>query len=138
MLRIAIEQAQADMVLGQPVADPTRLEHKLLNTGFALDASTITRLRELKVSSVWIEYPDLDFLDECIDPEIQKNQRELYGLLKEKFSDVQEENLAKMDYMPFVEMMNVALPVLGDIPRLILVFEDTLQSQRPRRGVDPA
>ena len=105
MLRIAIEHTSQGMVLAQPVADPEKLEHTLLNAGFTLETNTIRRLKELKVPHVWIQYPDLDFLDERIDPAILKNQQELYGALKENFADVQQQNLAKMDYMPFVQMM---------------------------------
>ena len=50
MLRVPITLALPGMVLALPVRSPRRPEHILLQSGYALEAPAIPRLREMKVS----------------------------------------------------------------------------------------
>ena len=70
MLRVPIEQARPGMILAQPVVSPEKLEHVLLKPAFELDAEAIVRLRKLRVWTLWVRYPQLDVLDDVLDPAI--------------------------------------------------------------------
>jgi len=103
MLRVPIEQTTQKMVLARSVANPQQPEHILLKAGYELDEHHINRLRELRVPSVWVNYPGLDFLDELLDPELVRQQQELYGTLKEQFTEAQGLGLDKIDYQQYVQ-----------------------------------
>ena len=105
MLRVPIYQAMPHMVLARPVPHPREPEHTLLKSGFELDEETVTRLKSLRVKNLWINYPDLDFLDEMLDPEVISGQQQLYGTLKEQFNENQQDSLAKLDYKQYVKHM---------------------------------
>ncbi len=105
MLRVPIHQAGREMILARSVPNPQQPQQMLLKAGFELDADTITRLKSLRIFSLWIQCPSLDFLDELIDPEIIRKQQQLYGTLKSSFEDNQEWSLAKLEYSEYVNQM---------------------------------
>jgi len=106
MLRVPIEQAKKGMILARSLPNPKKPQHTLLKANFELDEETIKRLRALRIYHIWIQYPNLDFLDEILDPELTKKQSELYGSLKEQFSAAQEISLAKVDYNHYVQQVS--------------------------------
>lgn len=105
MLRVPIEQAKKGMTLARFVPNPKKPQHALLKAGFELDEETVQRLRSLRIYSIWVQYPDLDFLDEILDPEVTNKQQELYGALKEQFGAGQEISLAKVNYNDYVQQI---------------------------------
>ncbi len=94
------------MTLARSVHNPQKPDHILLKAGFSLDDETILRMRELRIRSVWVKYPNLNFLDEILDPEIKDQNQKIYSTLKTQFSDAQELSLAKMDYSQYVQHMS--------------------------------
>ena len=106
MLRVPIEQAKEGMTLARSLPNPKKPQHSLLKANFELDAATIKRLRSMRIYSIWIQYPSLDFLDEILDPEITRKQQELYGALKEQFGAGQKIALAKVDYNFYVQQVS--------------------------------
>jgi len=106
MLRVPIEQAKEGMILARSVPNPKKPQHSLLKANFELDTATIKRLRSMRIYSLWIHYPSLDFLDEILDPEITSKQQELYGTLKEQFSADQKIGLANVDYSCYVQQIS--------------------------------
>ncbi len=106
MLRVPIEQVKEGMTLARSLPNPKKPQHSLLKANFELDAETIKRLRSLRISSIWVQYPDLDFLDEILDPELTRKQQELYGALKEQFGAGQKIGLAKVDYNFYVQQVS--------------------------------
>ena len=105
MLRVPIEQAKEGMTLARSVPNPKKPQNSLLKANFKLDEETIKRLRTLRIYSLWVQYPNLDFLDEILDPELTRNQQELYGALKDQFQAGQEISLAKVDYSRYVQQV---------------------------------
>lgn len=105
MLRVPVEQAKPNMILARSVSNPEKPEHVLLKAGYCLEEETISRLCSLKIRNLWVKYPNLDFLDELLDPEVVHKQQNLYGSLKERFSAAQDLCLAKTDYSVYVEQV---------------------------------
>jgi HD-GYP domain-containing protein (c-di-GMP phosphodiesterase class II) len=105
MLRVPIEQLKPGMVLARSVANPKKLQHTLLKAGFKLDDETIKRLRLMHVCYTWVNYPKLDFLDQVLDPDLTRQQQELYGTLKEQFTQAQGKSSAKIDYAQYTDQM---------------------------------
>jgi len=106
MLRVPIEQAKKGMTLACSVPNPKKPQHSLLKANFELDEETINRLRSLRIYSIWIHYPELNFLDEILDPEITRKQQKIYGTLKEQFQAGQEISLANVDYSRYVQQVS--------------------------------
>jgi len=105
MLRVPIDQAQPGMVLARSVANPQKLEHILLKAGFELDEEHIKKLKKLRVFSLWVKYPGLDFLDDLLDPQLIQQQQELYKSLKDNFTEVQDQGLDQIDYNQYTIQM---------------------------------
>ncbi|MBN2063546.1 MAG: HD domain-containing protein [Sedimentisphaerales bacterium] len=105
MLKVPIEQIEPGMVLARPVANPEKPDHTLLKAGYEMEADKVARLRAIGVSSIWINYPGLDFLDDVLDTQVISQQQELYSSLKENFNEAQQESLSNIDYRPYVEQM---------------------------------
>jgi len=105
MLRVPTEQARPGMVLARSVPNPQQPQQMLLKANFELDGETLTRLRDLRIRSLWVQYPSLDFLDELIDPEVLRQQQQLYSTLKKQFEQTRSQSLAKLDYGVYVSQM---------------------------------
>jgi HD-GYP domain-containing protein (c-di-GMP phosphodiesterase class II) len=101
MLRMPLGQVKAGMVLAAPVANPKQLEYDLLKAGFELTGQMVERLRDLGVRTVWISYPDLDFLDQVISPKVTQQQQEVYQSLKQGFGSSQKHVVARVDFQEY-------------------------------------
>ena len=106
MLRVSAYEITEGMVLARALPHPDKPEHTLLKAGFELDTETVGRLQSLKVPGAWVKYPDLDFLDEKLDPELIRSQQELYGTLKKGFTEGQESSLAKLTYSEYTDKIS--------------------------------
>ena len=124
-----IEQSRPGMVLARSVPNPKQPQHTLLKGGFKLDGDTISRLRSLRVRTVWIKYPKLDFLDEVLDPELVRQQQELYGKLKDEFSQAQEFSFAKVKYGEYVERMGKLFQLVLNAKSPAAAFATELQTE---------
>src|SRR6476620_4153775 len=70
VLIIAIDEARAGMTLAAPVADPEDASRDLLNRGYRLEDAVVSRLCELGVASLYVDYPGLDDLDRHLVPQL--------------------------------------------------------------------
>ena len=61
----------------------------------------IERLRDLGVRTVWIAYPNLDFLDQAISPKVTRQQQEVYQSLKKGFGTSQKHVVARVDFQEY-------------------------------------
>ena len=105
MLRVLIDQSKPGMVLARSICNPEKPQHVLLKAGYKLDEETISRLRTLRIYNIWVQYPNLDFLDEMLDPELTRQQQDMYGSLKKQFQADQEMGLAKVQYSEYVNQV---------------------------------
>jgi hypothetical protein len=77
-LIIGIDEARAGMTLAAPVADPEDPLRDLLNRGYCLEDAVISRLRELGVASLYVDYPGLDDLDRHLLPQLSPVRSTMY------------------------------------------------------------
>jgi len=101
MLRVPLGQVKVGMCLAAPVPNPKQMEYDLLKAGFELTDGMIDRLRELGVRTVWVAYPNLDFLDEMINPKLTAEQQQVYRTLKESFTGTQKRVVARIDFAEY-------------------------------------
>jgi len=105
MLKVPLEQAKAGMVLARSVSNPKQPDQSLLKAGYKLEEESLNRLKELWVRNLWVRYPSLDFLDDTLDPEITRQQQDMYSALKNQFSADQEMSLAQVPYSVYVQQI---------------------------------
>jgi hypothetical protein len=77
-LIIGIDEARAGMTLAAPVADPEDPLRDLLNRGYCLEDAVISRLREVGVHSLYVDYPGLDDLDRHLLPQLSPVRSTMY------------------------------------------------------------
>jgi hypothetical protein len=63
------------MVLARTIYRPLCPGEPLLKSGFRLDQPSIKRLKNLHISSLWVKYPRLAFLDGIINPVVTKKPK---------------------------------------------------------------
>jgi len=106
MLRVSIDQAQPGMSLARSVFDPDKPSHTLLKPGYKLVYEDIKRLNKLNIRCLWVNYPNLDFLDDLIDPVLTQMQSEVCDCLKSQFASGEKICLARVDYHQYTKKMS--------------------------------
>jgi len=129
MLRVPLETARTGMTLARSVHNPQKPEHILLKAGFLLDEETIQRMRQLHISSVWVKYPNLDFLDDILDPEVKNQNQKIYSTLKSQFAEAQELSLAKISYSDYVQQIGNLFQHLLNNKNAISAYIEDLQGE---------
>lgn len=75
MLKVTFEQTTILMVLAHTIYRPLYPREPLLKIDFQLDQPSIERLKNLHISSLWVKYPRLAFLDGIINPVVTKKPK---------------------------------------------------------------
>ncbi len=101
MLRVSLIQARPGMRLAAPVLHPDRPDTMLLRAGFTLDDRAIERLRSMSLPEIWIEYPDLQFIEKFISPKITQQRGATQKMLTEIFDRLGSNANAKLDYLTY-------------------------------------
>lgn len=101
MLRVPVHKIEPGMSLARPIPLPNEPHRFLLQRDCAISADMIPRLKELGIMEVWIRYPDLEFLEERIDEEVDERQREVYGHVRRNFEQFAHGTNAEMDIAQF-------------------------------------
>ena len=129
MLKVAIQDARPGMVLARSIPNPESLDLTLLKAGFKLEEEHTKRLRSLKVNSIWVQYPKLDFLDELIDSKVISSHQELYKELKGQFATSQELSLTNVDYRQYINQVGELFHHMLRTDSHQTVFLDQLQTE---------
>jgi HD-GYP domain-containing protein (c-di-GMP phosphodiesterase class II) len=101
MLIVNLEEVQAGMTLAAPVAHPDNPEHDLLKRGYALETSVIPRLRDLGITSLYVDYPGLSDLDRHLAPQLCPARQAMYRQIREAMGRVQLHMSAGVSYAAY-------------------------------------
>jgi HD-GYP domain-containing protein (c-di-GMP phosphodiesterase class II) len=83
VLILTPEEARPGMILAAPVRNPEAPEQDLLKRGYTLEDDVLTRLRDLHVSHLFVDYPSLDDLDRHLDANLSLQRQMVYRQIKE-------------------------------------------------------
>ena len=83
MLRVDLEIAKPGMTLALSVYHPTQPGHILLRPHYALTENDVKLLRELRVHTIWVIYPQFEFLARYVDEKAQVAQQSTLSQLGE-------------------------------------------------------
>lgn len=126
MLRVSVAAARPGMRLAMPVYHPRRPDTVLLKENIALEQRTITRLRELELREVWIQYPGIDFVAETVCPEIFASHAKLAGMVTEAFEEISVSGHAKLEWAEYRRAIGALLENLIRRPKAALFVQELL------------
>ena len=112
------------MKLASPVFHPESPSRVLLRTGFELDSRTIVRLRELRVRTVWISYPPLDFLLKHTSPEVIRHRASVAGQVYDLFDALSKDSPADLDYASYARTISSLSESLISNPDTMVFLDD--------------
>lgn len=131
MLRVPLVQARPGMQLATPVLHPDRPDTMLLRAGFVLDERSIERLRSMFLPEIWVEYPELRFIEKYISPKIAQQRGATQKLLTEIFERLSSNANAKLDYATYRNTIRDFVQSLIDEPDAALYIQSMSEGNRP-------
>ena len=124
MLRVPIHQVRPGMVLAIPVSHPKARGQVLLKQSFTVDKSALRRLRQLGVRDIWIQYPNLEFINTFINPHIFDCQAKVHTQIAMAFDIAATGNCAKLDYAEYKNTIRALLDKLIDDPKAAIFVQE--------------
>ncbi|MCB9838649.1 MAG: HD domain-containing protein [Phycisphaeraceae bacterium] len=124
MLRVPIHQVRPGMILAMPVSHPKSRGQVLLKQSFPVDESALRRLRQLGVRDIWIQYPNLDFINTFINPHIFDCQAKVHGQIALAFDMAASGQHAKLDYEEYKNSIRALLDKLIDDPKAAIFVQE--------------
>jgi response regulator RpfG family c-di-GMP phosphodiesterase len=98
MLRVDIKTARPEMTLALPVMNPRLPGHQLLHVGYELTPTVIEKLDEMRVRTLWVDYPSLSFIGKYIDPSTITMRANVVTQMQDVFEALQHTSAAKLNY----------------------------------------
>jgi HD-GYP domain-containing protein (c-di-GMP phosphodiesterase class II) len=89
VLILPIQDVQPGMRLAMTVVNPAQPEQELLTAGYPLDELVLSKLRDLGIDVLYVEYPELADLDRHLRPYLTPARREIYAQIRAAFEQVQ-------------------------------------------------
>jgi HD-GYP domain-containing protein (c-di-GMP phosphodiesterase class II) len=93
-----MEQVRVGMKLAVTVSHPEQPDHSLLNAGFELNDDVISRLRDLGVENVYVDYPDLADLDKHMAAYLSPERQVIYNQIRDAMTAVQKQAKPNVPY----------------------------------------
>lgn len=101
MLLIPTKALKEGMQIAQPVFHPKREEIILLEPGFMLSDAIISRLVEFDIRCIWVDFPDLEDLDEKLNPRVSLDHMMLYQELRGAISRFKRRVATEMNFSDY-------------------------------------
>lgn len=101
MLLIPTKALKEGMQIAQPVFHPKREEIILLEPDFMLTSTIISRLVEFDIRYVWVDFPDLEEVDDKISPKVALDHMRLYQELRGAISRFKRRVALEMNFTDY-------------------------------------
>ena len=131
MLRLTVTKAAPGMVVAMPVMHPQIPGHVLLKPGAELDELAITRLRELGVRDLVIEYPPTAFLMRYAAPQLALEQAKLAQAVGDQLDAMTRGLHASFEFTTFLEGVRALIQRLVDDPAAAIFMHDIVDPRSP-------
>lgn len=119
MLILPIREAEAGMRLAAPVTHPSNPKQTLLRQGYVLKDNIIERMRSFGISFVYVDHPELDFMDRHLEIYLSPARQEVYYQIKRAISLAQRKTHPGIPYEAYCNTTReliVALLTQGQNP----------------------
>ncbi len=100
MLIVPITEARVGMKLAAPVLHPEH-QQQLLRVGYVLEGTIVSRLTELGVDLLYVEYPGLDELDKHLQPFLSPARQQMCTQIKKAFTNSQKATRPEISYADY-------------------------------------
>jgi hypothetical protein len=105
MLYCGINEVSDAMVVAASVFHPRRPEVELLSCGVRLEPGLIARLRQIGVTSLWVEHDLTGDLDHLINPTPSKALRSAFQQLKHDFGEIGRQTVSAGHIFAYRQLM---------------------------------
>ena len=109
LLRVRTRDIEPGMTLAQPVRDPARRDRVLLKRGYLLEPEVISRIRQLEVQQVWVDYPSLERLSTFVNPELNDAQASLVTCVSSAMRSMQQDSVATLPYHEYCKAIGTLI-----------------------------
>lgn len=115
MLLIPTKALKSGMQIAQPVFHPKREEIILLEPGYVLNDPIIHRLVEFDIRYVWVDFPDLEDVDERINTQVAMDHMGLYQELRGAIGRFQRRVALEMNFTEYRRAIEkILLDIVAD------------------------
>ena len=115
MLLIPTRALKEGMQIAQPVFHPKREEIILLEPGYALSETIISRLVDLDIRYVWVDFPDLEDIDDRINPQVALDHMTLYRELRGAIGRLKRRVALEMNFTDYRRAIEkILLDIVAD------------------------
>jgi len=98
MLRLRPEHAKPGLTLALPVFHPKSHDTLLLRSGVELTERAVTRLRQMCIPEIWVQYPRLEQVGGMVDPRVESSRAVVTRDIAEAFDLAGAHMHAKLEY----------------------------------------
>lgn len=131
MLRLSLHRAAPGMVVCMPVMHPQIPGHVLLKPGAELDSQAITRLGELGVRQVFIEYPPTSFLMRYASAAVMQEQTRLADTVGRQIDSISRGLHAAFEFTSYLDGVRGLIQKLVDDPAAAVFLHDVIDPRSP-------
>ena len=124
MLRVDIRTARPGMTLALPVMNPRLPGHELLRIGYELTPTVIEKLDEMRVRTLWVDYPSLSFLNRFVDTNAVALRANVVTQIQDTFETLQSTSSAKLNYDSYTRTISGLVDRVISNPDAALFVDD--------------
>lgn len=124
MLRVDIKSARPEMTLALPVMNPRLPGHQLLHIGYELTPAVIEKLDEMRVRTLWVDYPSLSFLGKYVNPDTIALRADVVTQMQDTFESLQRTSAAKLNYDAYTRTITDLVDSVVSSPDAALFLGD--------------
>jgi response regulator RpfG family c-di-GMP phosphodiesterase len=98
VLVLPLEQAEPGVKLAMSVYHPESPETELLKAGFVCDANVLSKMRQLGINSIWVDYPGFEKLDRYLAPQLSPTRLKIYTQVKSTIAALEKTSQPTVSY----------------------------------------
>lgn len=119
------------MKLALPVLHPRQPSTVLLKAGATLEPHVISRLQQFNIDELWIHFPGLEQVADCISPEVCLARANMTQLLADSLDRARQGIDPELDYRVFRRAVVDLLDRLAEQPRAQLYIQEMNECGEP-------
>ena len=112
------------MTLALPVMNPRLPGHQLLHIGYELTPAVIEKLDEMRVRTLWVDYPSLSFIGKYVDPKTVQIRANVVMQMQDTFETLQQSSAAKLNYDAYTDTITDLVDSVISNPEAALFLGD--------------
>lgn len=116
------------MTLALPVMNPRLPGHQLLHIGYELTPAVIEKLDEMRVRTLWVDYPNLSFLGKYVDAKTVTLRANVVSQMQDTFESLQQTSAAKLNYDAYTSTITSLVDSVVSNPEAALFVGDLCET----------